>query len=329
MEIKSLVSGLPRAERERARIVAFQAWFDDSGKGAANSPVYCLAGYSARIEVWQDFVDEWRIELDQSPRLKWLHTVDAYNFRGEFGCDEKTKVLSEWVKAHGPRNKVARNERLTRFAKIITKHLTPASESHGLTWLAKHTEYDDFVRQLTNVKTATIQDLKDLERIKNPYYVSFQEVLGQELKLRAIKWLPTHQNEQIEILFDEGIDDLDRLEAGFKDFVEVVRSSPVPAIDYLQNKTAEFRDDKKNLALQASDLLAWHMRRLCYDIWKGNERGDDPVWNELRRDLIDSHDPLAVKFYDVRYETKDWNRVLTNVRVTALRQLGILLPGNW
>jgi hypothetical protein len=234
--------------------------------------------------------------------------------------------MSEWIKTHGPRNKAARNERLTRFAKIITTHLTPASESHGLTWLAKHSEYNDFVRQLNNVQTATIQDREDLEKIKNPYYVSFQEVLGQELKLRVIEWLRTRQNEQIEILFDEGIDDPDRLEAAFKDFVTVVRLGPVPAIDYLQNKRAEFRDDKKNLALQASDLLAWHMRRLCYDIWKGNERGDDPVWNELRRDLIDPHDPLAVKFYDVRYEAKDWDRVLTNVRANTLRQLGFWLP---
>src|SRR5260370_14577913 len=73
MEIRSLVSGMPRDARERARLVVFQAWFDDSGKeGIAQSPVYLLAGYSARIEVWNDFADEWQDELNQTPRLAYL-----------------------------------------------------------------------------------------------------------------------------------------------------------------------------------------------------------------------------------------------------------------
>jgi hypothetical protein len=53
MSLLALVSGMPKALRDRSGLIVLQAWFDDSGKeGIAQSPVYLLAGYSARVKVW-------------------------------------------------------------------------------------------------------------------------------------------------------------------------------------------------------------------------------------------------------------------------------------
>jgi len=72
---------MPRAERERARLTVFRAFFDDSGKeGIAQSPVYLLAGFSAHLEVWNDFADEWQ-EITSAPRS--ASTIPAIAAAGE------------------------------------------------------------------------------------------------------------------------------------------------------------------------------------------------------------------------------------------------------
>jgi hypothetical protein len=115
---------MPREMRERARLVVFQAWFDDSGAdGKAQSPVYVLAGFSARRGIWEDFADEWQTELNQTPKLRYLHASEAYHLEGQFGYDKATQTESEWVRVHGRQNHKAAEERLSKFIKIIAKHL--------------------------------------------------------------------------------------------------------------------------------------------------------------------------------------------------------------
>ncbi len=296
----------------------FQAWFDDSGKeGIKGSPVYLLAGYSARVRVWKDFTHEWQTELDQYPRLKFIHAKEAYGWKGEFGAD-KYGQDSEWTATHGRRNRKERDARLLKFAKIIVKHLQPDNDSHGVTWLVSHKEYSDFVGKLSKVKTATIQDHRDFEKIKNPYYLSFQKVLGQELKLRVAKGIFDGDVEKTEVLFDEDIDNPYNLENGFKDFMEVLRLEDPRFLNFFQNKKPEYRDDKLNPPLQAADLLAWHLRRMCWEISRGATKYDDDVWRELSEN--------GIKYWDFRYHAADWDRILTNVRMNALVQLGFAMP---
>lgn len=306
--------------RDKARLVVFQAWFDDSGKeGIAQSPVYLLAGYSARIDVWNDFADEWQGELNQTPRLGYLKASDAYNFVGEFGFNTKTETPSEWITVHGRRNETARDERLSKFVKIIAKHVRPP-ESYEMTWLLAHNEYQNIIDRLAALPTATIRDITEMrERAKNPYYLSFQKVLGQELKLRVAQGLFTGNGEKTEILFDEGIDSPANLEEAFKQFIQTVRLDDARYLNFLQNTKPEYRDDRCNPPLQAADLLAWHIRRMCLELSRGANRYDDPIWLEL-------HENSRMKYWDFRFEASDWERILTNVRVNALLDLGLWLP---
>jgi hypothetical protein len=297
----------------------FQAWFDDSGKeGIKGSPVYLLAGYSARVRTWEDFADDWLAELDRPPRLKYLHAREAYGWKG---VDFDPYANSEWNAAHGPKNRKARDERLVKFAKLIVKHLQPGNDAYGLSWITTHQGYNDFIDHLSRVPTASIKDREELQRVKNPYYLGFQKILGQELKLRVAQGSARGIVEKTEILFDEGIDDWDNIEEAFKQFIRMLETREDPRfLHYLQNKeNPDTRDDKRNPPLQASDLYAWHVRRIHWEVdRRGVTKYEDPVWVELREN--------GIKYYDFPYNTGDWDRILTNVRIGALSALGIWLP---
>jgi hypothetical protein len=301
---------MPRAAREKARLVVFQAWFDDSGKGKDQSPVYILGGYSAPIEVWKNFAEEWQEELNQKPRLKWLHAIEAYNLSGQFGFDKKTKTLSEWARVHGRGNEQARDERLVKFAKIAVKYLgrTPDIDSYGLTWMLAHCEYD---AMMDNIKRhASALDRRELSRrAKNPYYFSFQKIIGLELKLRVAQAI-YKQHAETHILFDEDIDSKGNCEDAFKQLVKSIGEDDARYLNFLENKTAEFRNDKYHMPLQVADLLVWHQRIMCINASRGIREYNDPVWKELRRD---ESDPTAIKYFDYRYELGDWERITKKV----------------
>lgn len=268
-----------------------QAWFDDSGKeGLPQSPVYLLAGYSARVQVWESFSDEWQEELEREPKLAYIHAKDAYNFKKELG------YRSRWAEKWGHMNRDARDERLLRFAAIIVKHLKRVGE--GFVWLLRHEDYREFHRIIVSHPDITEPEK---ELLKNPYYLSFQKVIGAMLRMQAGK----ATREKVEILFDEGIDDYDKLEKAFNAFLGLLALEPPVYRDLLINKHAEFRDDKDNPALQAADLFAWHMRRFCYESAR-RRKHNDAVWDALRVD--------GMSYLHQRYDGEDWIRLLERIR---------------
>ncbi len=297
----------------------FQAWLDDAGKDDI-SPVYLLAGYSARAQVWKDFADEWQEELDRPPKLRWLHATEAYNLKGEFGFDKETQTPSPWRIAYGTSNERARDERLLKFADIAIRHLSPESDSYGLVWMLRHTDYDYFIRRLGALPTATLKDISDLgTKVQNPYFLSFQKILGQELKLRVAQALLTGSAEKTEVLFDCGIDNPVNLEEAFVNFMKVVEMDDVRFLSFFENTKPEYRDDQCNPPLQIADLLAWHIRRMCLNLSRGDTTYDDPVWQRL-------HESGLIKYWTFRMGPEDWERILTHVRVHTLLDLGFALP---
>jgi hypothetical protein len=298
--VRSHVSGMSPKLRETAKLIVLQAWFDDSGKeGIAQSPVYLLAGYSARVKIWESFSEEWQQELDREPKLAYLHAVDAYSFKKEFGHK------SRWAEKWGHMNRSARDERLLKFAAIIIKHLKQDA-GLGVTWMIRHEDYTHFSHILAQHPEITP---KERALIKNPYFLSFQKVIGQMLKIQADK----PSEEKIQILFDEGIDDPENLRIGFEQFVLMLNFSSPRHLRFMVNKSAEFRDDKDHPPLQAADLTAWHLRRFCYEVARG-KRHDDPVWELLGSPQI--------RYLNMRYRDEDWLRILEDVRDREIRLEG-------
>lgn len=247
--VSALFSGL--SPRLKGALMVLQAWFDESGKGQEG--VYLLAGYSASESVWRAFEADWQTELDREPRLLYLHARERQLFKG----------LS-------PQQ---RDDRLLKFVGIIQKH-----KLDGTILPLKHSDHREFYRI-----AATHPAITDPERrmLKNPYAFAFQWTLGVMLSKQAKKRRDSGVTELIEVLFDEDIDRKERLKIGFRRFIESVKSKTPDFLDLLVNKEPEFRDDKDFLPLQASDLLAWYVRRLCYEGARGN-KWTDPVWLALK-----------------------------------------------
>src|SRR5215218_8484145 len=102
-----LVSGLPRAKRERRRIMAFQVAADDSGS-EPRSRTFVLAGFIANAAMWAEFSDEWDRILSEAPRLDYLKISEANNMSEEFA------PRKGWTEA-------MRDARLHALAEVIAR----------------------------------------------------------------------------------------------------------------------------------------------------------------------------------------------------------------
>jgi Protein of unknown function (DUF3800) len=305
-QVLRFVSGMPRHLREGTSLAVvaaydFQAWFDESGKegwpAPKTSPIFVVAGYIAPVRVWAKFADEWRAELDRFPKLDFLHAKDSYGFEKEFGMG------SAWEAHWGHRNELERDKRLIAFARIIDRHLRPIWSPYGapdrlrLTWMLKHDEYRDFKATMKNHPAANKHELK---YIKNPYYLSFQYVLGSCLKYKNVTRSP---EERIQILFDEDMDNKRRLEDAFDEWVRAVRLSDAHLIPQLVNKKAEFRNDRDHPELQAADLLAYHIRKWIMEVAIHGDRDYDknPLWRMLNSESVES--------LNLQYHAEQWKQL--------------------
>jgi hypothetical protein len=309
----SRVSGMPKHLRDKANLIVLQGWFDDSGKEGwplpKTSPAYLLAGYVAPVRVWARFADAWYKELEQPPHLNYLHAGEAYGFDGEFGPE------SLWTKTWGYHNNAARDERLLKFAQIIEDHMQPLWSTYEtpdrfrLTWLVSWDQYNSFKTTMMPYFTRAEQ-----KAIKNPYYLSFQYIMGACLKYKK---KTRDRDETIQILFDQDIDDRRRLKRGFDEWVKAVKLTDAYLLNQLVNKEPEFRDDKRHPELQAADLLAYHVRKLVMTATvRDYSYEQSPIWK-----LLNSRN---TKGLDVRYDANQWRQLVG--RVTQPFSLWLLNP---
>lgn len=249
--VGALFSGLPKALRNEGILAVLQAWFDESGKG--QEPVFLLAGYVGKKTMWEDFADDWQAELERSPRLPYLHAKESQLFKG----------LT-------PKERIAR---LATFVELIEKYKPTA-----IACPIKHSDHRQFFRIASTHPAITPAER---HAIKNPYFLAFYWVFQVILGRQAYDLAKTGINEPVEILFDDGLDRKERLKIAFDNFVGVAHERNPEYLDMLINKEAEFRDDKRFMPLQACDLLAWHVRRLCYEGARG-KKYNDPIWIALK-----------------------------------------------
>jgi len=276
-QVGALFSGLPKALRDNGHLIVLQAWFDESGKG--QEPVYLLAGYIGRKAMWESLADDWQAELDREPKLPYLHANESQLFKG---CSP-----------------LERENRLLRFVEIIRKH-----KPLGMTLMLKHSDYRQFFQVLSAHPIITAGEKRML---RNPYFLSFQIILNVALMRQAKKRRDTGVVELVEVLFDEDVDRKSRLETGFNNFVKTVQRNNPSFLDLLINKTAEFRDDKCFMPLQAADLLAWHFRRFAFEVWRGNPTWTTPIWTSLQD---------GIENQILRYTEKEWLDVLMRINKT-------------
>jgi hypothetical protein len=227
--IRSLVSGYPREIRERKLILILQAYADDSG----NSPettgpmgYFVLAGYIMREPLWEAFSDRWAAELVHQPSIRRFKMREAEAREGDF-------------QGMSPEFCLAKIKDLS----AIIEEFEPLAISCTLNWQ----DYKDIVLGKVHPK------------IDSPYAILFYQIMKgsheYQITLNAQGVISGYR--RVDFVFDDqGAMGLRALQwyAGIKTRLPEPYSS-------MMGSSPAFRNDEEIVALQAADMLAWHVHR--------------------------------------------------------------------
>ena len=198
------------------------AFVDDSGSDEA-SRYFVLAGYVMQAPFWEAFSDEWASGLRREPTIEYFHMADA-----EYG-DGNLKGLGE------PLRKLKVNE----LSDVISK-FEPLAVSSWLSW-----------ESYRKIARANIHP-----KIDSPYAVLFYQVMRAVHEFQ-IKTNPQGKYHRVDFVFD------DQSKIGFRalQWYSALKTAAPEPYKSMMGVMPVFEDDKKIVALQAADMLAWHVHR--------------------------------------------------------------------
>lgn len=223
--LDAIVCGLPAHKRDTWLLSMLNCYTDDSGSSEGR-PVFVLAGYVSDVDRWKLFSDEWDIALKSGPRpLEYFKMREANSLKVQF---------DNWSDAE-------RDAKLTELGQIIEKHVMYTARA-VLYW-------DDYYAIQAKFPNHHVE----------PYTILFNYVM-----ISAALWkMDLKIDAPIKFIFDIQGDFGLRAAQTFKDAVEM---ATIPS--FFQKHIAgppNFEDDKDFLPLQSADLIAWQIRRFCYD----------------------------------------------------------------
>ena len=213
-----------------------QMFIDDSGSGG-DSRFYILAGFKARVAVWEAFSDDWKAVLDSDPKIAYFKMSEAESLKGPFKGFSKEQ----------------RNKKVNKFIDVIDGH------DIWLTTVAlPQQDYDQIIRPASSQVYAT------------PYLYAFMWIVmacaghtrqfGQLSDLGKNELWNTYDPdnvEKIDFIFDRQKPEEDDAKRHY----ELIRTYAewAPLVGSIR-----YEDEKQFLPLQAADLAAWqNRRRLC------------------------------------------------------------------
>ena len=97
--------GLPKVPRDKRVLLMFRGFFDESNRNPSEGQ-FILAGWTARVEDWERFTDDWQQSLNQEPSINYFKTYEANHQADEFYKFSETAATAK---------KLA-------LAKVISKH---------------------------------------------------------------------------------------------------------------------------------------------------------------------------------------------------------------
>jgi hypothetical protein len=242
--LDSLVCGYPAKLRREKLLVILNAYADDSGSDeGSKTPAryFVLAGYVMPVETWKLFSDRWADELKKVPSIKCFKMSDAEYGDGYFqGMQEPFRKL-----------------KVNELAQVISD-FEPIPISAHLKW-------DDY-KSIVQGRVPKVLD--------SPYANLFYQIIKRS---HAAQIAVNHNDpsigfHRVDFIFDEqGQVGLRALQ--WYGGLRVLLSEPHKS---MLGSTPIFRDDEEIVALQAADMLAWHLHRLLE-----NPGEDRPVRDKL------------------------------------------------
>lgn len=200
-----------------------QAYLDDSGMG--QHPASVLGGFVSSSQKWTEFSSDWQQALDMRPSISYFKMSEANALRGEF---------EHWSESR-------RNERVALLFSIIEQYAL-----FGVSSAVHHEMYVSIFRGHLDAPTRFIE---------YPYFILFHGVVTSIAQYFA----KIGQLAPIEFIFDSQPDQMKKMLEGWKLFVSVSPKNLQP----LLARPPIFRNDKITMPLQAADLHAWWVHRMC------------------------------------------------------------------
>ena len=219
--IRAMVCGYASSARAKKLMVMLQAFVDDSASEFGDKRLF-LAGYVDRAERWAALSDAWERELKKHPAIAYFKMTEAENFRGQF---------KSWSKSD-------RDRKVLALAGIVDTYRPLAIHCS-----VSREEYSRIVEPVAPWP------------LKSPYFSCFWGVI--EVTAGYHRSLGVEDVPSVDFIFDEQ----GRLGDQAADWYRWLKDDQDSSIRDLLGTTPIFRDDKKVVALQAADMLAWHIRR--------------------------------------------------------------------
>jgi hypothetical protein len=202
-------------------LVTLQAYVDDSASDVGDKRLF-LAGFVNSADGWIEFSNEWDAVLHEYPRIEYLHMVETQGLRDQF---------DGWSEAK-------RDVKLLALAEVIERH-----RLYFVSASVSRREYAEILKPVMPYN------------LKSPYFSCFWGVIVTLARYHSnlgIAEIPT-----TDFIFDKNGD----LEGHANLWFEWLKESQPLELKQFFGSTPIFRDDRDVVALQASDMLAWHLRR--------------------------------------------------------------------
>ena len=217
---------------------------DESGLGQTGvDEAFVFAGFLGAVTQWENLVHQFDRLLNQPPILR------ESGFKKLLRRKRNSPRVHKFVDALGESGIYRVECRIPKdaYEKAILSQL-PKWHGKGIT--------DD-----------------DIWRLKNEYYIGFFTTITSILLPMKLTAQPTTK---LEVIYDLNINEVAKLKAGYKDFVEIM---PEEANRLFAEPHGETGDDF--MPILAADLLAWHIHRDFVETSNGRKHKDS-VWDALR-----------------------------------------------
>jgi hypothetical protein len=203
-------------------MVMLQAFVDDSASDTGDRRLF-LAGYVNGAEQWAAFSDEWEKELKRHPAIDYFKMSEAES-RGARGQFAGWSIKD-------------RDEKVIRLARIIHTY-----QPCAVYCSVSRKEFDEILAPAAPYP------------LKNPYGACFWGVM--QTTARYHRSLDIENFPPVDFIFDEqgGLGTQAAMWYRWEKELD-------PSIGALLGGPPIFRNDKQLVALQAADMLAWHLRR--------------------------------------------------------------------
>lgn len=205
----------------RRRSLVVLQAYFDDSRKQLGRPQLFLAGFVNTADHWLEFSNEWSDVLRSSPSIDYFKSTEAQHMRGQF---KGWGRLDRDLKVMALAGIISRFKHWSFHVSIDVIDFKSAVDRNGVPW-----------------------------GFRNEYWLAFEAIL--------IKVSQRHKELGIDGPVDFIFDNQNQIHRSAASLYECIVEAQQEDIKHLFGAPPVFRDDKEVEALQAADMLAWHVQK--------------------------------------------------------------------